>query len=364
MSSGSKLRENTTTQLTTMTEFNTSVQNRSEIYMMLDIVNANGNGNPLSPDNMPRIDPHTGHCYITDVRLKRFIRDQLVDDGESVYVKMFENEDGTTATRDDLLTDLIAEELDIEADEIDETTLDALLDNTIDIRYFGATMSFSGSNDHMEALEEHYGNPSIQGPVQFAPGQSLNAVQLNDEFAGLSTVIASGEGKGQGTFAQDNRIKYGMFAFNGIVNENVAETSRLTEEDVRKLDTLCWRAVKNQGLSRSKYGQEPQLYIRVEYDTDNFHIGRMNELFQVDENLSKDDLEMRSSADCVVAVDDFLTTLANNSHHVDSVNVHAGHLCHLSIDGEERSVEEFYDALRTAVGHDSVNVVDVYDSTE
>jgi len=63
------------------------VTNRSEIVFCYDAVDANPNGNPLSGANRPRIDPETQQAIVTDVRLKRYLRDQLDDDGHGVYVR-------------------------------------------------------------------------------------------------------------------------------------------------------------------------------------------------------------------------------------------------------------------------------------
>ena len=67
-----------------MTDTTDTVQNRSEIVFLYDAVDANPNGNPLSGENRPRIDPVTNQAVVTDVRLKRYLRDQLEDDGHGV----------------------------------------------------------------------------------------------------------------------------------------------------------------------------------------------------------------------------------------------------------------------------------------
>jgi len=53
---------------------------------------------------------------------------------------------------------------------------------------------------------------------------------------------------------------------------------------VERLDTLCWRALKNQTTSRSKLGQEPRLYLRAEYESENYHIGGLHELLDLGED--------------------------------------------------------------------------------
>ena len=70
-----------------MTETNDDmIQNRSEIAFVIDAKDTNPNGDPLTADNEPRIDPVTQQCVVTDVRLKRYLRDQLVEDGHVVLI--------------------------------------------------------------------------------------------------------------------------------------------------------------------------------------------------------------------------------------------------------------------------------------
>src|SRR6056297_1830816 len=98
-----------------MTESADTVQNRSEIVFLYDAVDANPNGNPLSGADRPRIDPQTQQAIVTDVRLKRYLRDQLEDDGHGVYIRNVQ-EEGEQHTREDLLEDRLK---DVNPDDYD-----------------------------------------------------------------------------------------------------------------------------------------------------------------------------------------------------------------------------------------------------
>jgi CRISPR-associated protein Csh2 len=350
------------------------VTNRSEIVFIYDAVDANPNGNPLSDTNHPRIDPETQQCVVTDVRLKRYLRDQLDADGHGVYIRNVKNNAGNQSDRNDLLADRLRN---LDPDNWDLDNLDdeeeaelfthvygLFLDNSADVRYFGATMSvelrgkYEGFDDY---LPDHF-----QGPVQFSPGKSMHAVELNEEYNSLTSVVATGEGKQRGGFdLDDHRIKYGLIRFHGLVDEHGAEDTKLTEADVRRLDTLCWRALKNQTTSRSKIGQEPRLYVRVEYADESFHLGDLSRDFRVDKEHSKPDEQLRSIRDVVVNVEPFLSRIADNADRVDTVHVLASSSMRLSCDGDEmEDPEALYDRLRDALGPDSVHVIDVYDEYE
>ena len=131
-----------------MSDTTDTVMNRSEIVFLYDAVDANPNGNPLSGANRPRIDPQTQQAIVTDVRLKRYLRDQLDDDGHGVYIRNVQ-EEGNQFTRGELLEDRLKAvdydnydlDDDEEADQFREDVFGEFLDKSVDVRYFGATMS-------------------------------------------------------------------------------------------------------------------------------------------------------------------------------------------------------------------------------
>lgn len=341
-----------------MSESTTPVENRSEIVFLYDAVDANPNGNPLSGADRPRIDPQTQQAIVTDVRLKRYLRDQLDDDGHGVYIRNVQDE-GYQATREDLLEDRL-KEVDPDEYEDDEELADAVfetfLDNSVDVRYFGATMSVDA--DDYE-IPDHF-----TGPVQFSPGKTMHAVNENEEYDSLTSVIATQEEKEQGGFdLDDHRIQYGLIRFHGLVDEHGAENTNLTETDVRRLDTLCWRAIKNQTISRSKVGQEPRLYARVEFEEDGYHLGGLDKDLALDrtEGRTKPDDQLRNVRDLTLAVDEFVDRLATNADRIDQVHVVASDVLDVSYDDDVGGPEILYDALRDAVGESAVHVVDVYD---
>ena len=187
-----------------------------------------------------------------------------------------------------------------------EAVFGSFLKNSADVRYFGATMSVD--------LDEQYGSlpDHFTGPVQFSPGKSMHAVNENEEYDSLTSVIATQEGKEQGGFGlNDHRIQYGLIRFHGLVDEHGAADTNLTEMDVARLDTLCWRAIKNQTISRSKIGQEPRLYLRVEYADESFHLGGLDKDLELDreEGRTKPDDELRSIRDLTVSIDALVAVL-------------------------------------------------------
>lgn len=339
----------------------TPVQNRSEIIFAYDGKNVNQNGNPLSAGDEPRIDEQTQQAIVTDVRLKRYLRDQLDEDGHGVFIRNVKDDEGNAPTREALLesiTGITSEE------DISEDVFEEFLDAAVDVRYFGATLSIkgSGSSDSLaSAIAENLPH-HLTGAVQFAPATSLNAVEINEEYNSLTSVIGTQEGKQEGGFdLDDNRIKYGMFNFYGRVNERSGEHTNLSEADVKRLDTLCWRALKNQTTSRSKMGHEPRLYIRVEYDGGEFHIGDLNQYITIDRANSKSDAQMRSVKDITLSIDDLVEVLSEHSRRVKAAHICADNALTLSHRGELGGEDLLREALESAIGYDSVRTINVWD---
>lgn len=334
------------------------VKNRSEIVFLYDAEDCNPNGNPLSANDKPRVDETTGEAVVTDVRLKRYIRDQLDDDGKGIYIRNPSKapyED--VPNRDGLFKRVTGMDEDEVEDMEASDAAAAFLTNATDVRYFGATCSFS--SEFQNSLGDGFPGQFI-GPVQFEHGRSMHTVTTKTESKQLSTVVASSEGDEQGTFATDNRLEYALVKFHGVVNENAAADTKLSPEDVEELDRLCWRSLKNQTLTRSKIGHQPRLYLRVEYSTDDYHHGGLDDgIVRADQD-ETDGAEYRNITDVPLDVSGLLDALAADKEHIEEVHVKQNEHVDLTFDREDP--DDFHEALHAAVGKDSVDVISVYDT--
>lgn len=316
----------------------TPVKNRSEVVFLMDAQDANPNGNPLSPSNKPRQDPATGQGIITDVRLKRYLRDQMAaecGENQGVYIADVRTEAGNRKTRSEL-AEAIA---DVDGPEdITEGFLDDFLDTAVDVRYFGATFSFSiDESDESQAIAKQIDNhlpAHLTGPVQISPGRTFHRVRENSGYNSLTSVISTNQNDGggenengnddrgnvQGGFQlDDHRIVYGLYGFSAVVNEHNADNTRLRQSDVEWLDKLFWKGVKNQANSRSKRGQHPRLYLRVEYD-EGFHVGTLDRTLDLGDH-SKDADELTSVEDVAVDVTELIETLETVSDRIQTVHI-------------------------------------------
>ncbi|MCG7847797.1 MAG: type I-B CRISPR-associated protein Cas7/Csh2 [ANME-2 cluster archaeon] len=289
------------------------IKNRSELVFLYDIKDANPNGDPLD-ENKPRIDEETGTNLVTDVRLKRTIRDYLHDfKNEEIFVIGVRNDNGELKTKEDRLTDL----------EI--SSQDALLNKCVDIRLFGSTAAIKKKSI------------VFTGPVQFKIGRSLNKVKLN--YIKGTTVMPSTSAKKQGTFTEVYTLPYSIICFYGIINENAAKKTKLTEADVKLLLDGMWNGTKNL-ISRSKAGQVPRLLMKVNYTEENYHVGDLNSMLKLSADVPED--EIRDISQFKIDVTELINTLSGNKDKIQSVEYKVDGRLNLLCNGNKCTMAECF----------------------
>jgi len=289
------------------------IKNRSELVFLYDLKDANPNGDPLD-ENKPRIDEETGINLVTDVRLKRTIRDYLHDfKNEEIFVIGVRNDNGELKTKEDRLTDL----------EI--SSEDVLLNKCIDIRLFGSTAAIKKKSI------------IFTGPVQFKIGRSLNKVKLN--YIKGTTVMPSTSTKKQGTFTEVYTLPYSIICFYGIINENAAKETKLTEADVNLLLDGMWNGTKNL-ISRSKAGQVPRLLMKVNYKEKNYHVGDLNSMLKLSADVPED--EIRDISQFKIDVTELINTLSGNKNKIQNVEYKIDGRLNLLCNGNECILAECF----------------------
>jgi CRISPR-associated protein Csh2 len=289
------------------------VSNRAELLFLYDVKDANPNGDPLD-ENKPRIDEETGVNIVTDVRLKRTIRDYLHDfKGQEIFIREVRKEDGKLKTKEDRLDDL----------KIDSP--EDLLEKCIDIRLFGATTAIKDKTI------------TFTGPVQFKIGKSMHRVLL--KFIKGTTVMPSKEAKGQGTFTEEYILPYSLINFYGIINENAAKETQLTDEDVELLLDAIWNGTKNL-ISRSKAGQVPRALLKVNYKEDNYHIGDLNNRDMVSLISDLRDEEIRDITQVKLNMTGLVKVLELNKEKIADIDYKADDRLSFVCNGVEKSLAD------------------------
>ena len=293
------------------------VKTRSEIIFCYDIKDANPNGDPLD-SNKPRIDEETGINLVTDVRLKRTIRDylfeykgfngtkdqdifvrELVYDEENSYIN-----DGKKRGENFLTKDKNEYKT---ASEMAKDISENLIKKCIDVRAFGGVIPVEKTNTDKLGL-------TFTGPIQFQMGRSMHKV--NPAYIKGTGAFASGEKKSQATFREEYILSYSFINFYGIINENTAKYTHLTNSDILLLLEGIWEGTKNL-ISRSKFGQTPRLLIKVNYKDSGFYIGDLNKAIIIKSD--KPDEQIRGIEDFVIDISDLKELLDKYSNKIIGV---------------------------------------------
>lgn len=287
--------------------------NRSELLFLYDIADTNPNGDPLD-GNKPRLDEETEINLVTDVRLKRTIRDYLHDYKEQgIFIKEIQDKEGNIQDAKQRANDYSSN--DGKYDSIDEARSDLkknILEKCIDVRLFGATIPI----DVKIKNKNKSSSVTLTGPVQFKMGRSLNRVEIQ-HIKGTGA-FASGKGKDQKTFREEYILPYSLINFYGIVNENAAKETELNDDDIKLLIDAMWNGTKNL-ISRSKFGQTPRLLIQIEYEEKNFFIGDLNNKISIKHNL-EDDIKLRKISEIELDLTSFIDSIIENKEKIAKIN--------------------------------------------
>jgi len=211
---------------------NNLVENRYEFVLLFDVKDGNPNGDP-DAGNLPRIDPETGHGLVTDVCLKRKVRNyvQLVNsstEGYDIFIK-------EKAILNNLI-DQAHEVKEVKTKEKGEKTEAAriyMCRNYYDVRTFGAVMS-TGKNAGQ-----------VRGPVQLTFSRSIEPiVPLEHSITRMAVATEAEAEKQQGdnrTMGRKFTVPYALYRCHGFVSAPFAAQTGFSEEDLE----LFWESLLN-----------------------------------------------------------------------------------------------------------------------
>ena len=212
-----------------------AITNRYDFIMLFDVENGNPNGDP-DAGNTPRMDAETGYGYITDVCLKRKIRNfvELAKEGESGY-NILVKPDKALNTRFAEAYD--AEQLekgkkkDLKAEEI-EKARNYMCRNYFDVRAFGAVMS---TGDNPCGI--------VRGPVQITFARSLSPITIEDVTITRQARTTEDRQETGGTeMGRKSIIPYALYRAEGYISAALAQkVTGLSDDDVE----LLWDAIVN-----------------------------------------------------------------------------------------------------------------------
>ncbi len=247
---------------------------KKEILFLWDGENWNPNGDMLN-DNAPRVDEETKIAEVTDVRVKRTIRDELIRKyGENiVFIREYKRGDNILDCKTAI------KENGINIKQSKEDIEKEILNRFIDIRAFGGVLPISDKDAKKKDKEISTAGVQFTGPVQFRMSKSLHKVSIKHikgtgAFASDYDDTDTKKQKQQATFREEDILNYAIFATYGVIDNYNAKKTLFSQEDADKIIDALWFGTKNL-ITRSKMGQIPRFMLIITYKDDTF-VGDLN----------------------------------------------------------------------------------------
>ncbi len=215
-----------------------AIKNRYEFTILFDVENGNPNGDP-DAGNMPRIDPETNYGIVTDVCLKRKIRNyvETVKEDEKGY-KIYIKDNVALNTSDKTALDYFgvdaAKAQDSKSD-IDTKIRDFMCENFYDIRTFGAVMT--------TFVKAKLNCGQVRGPVQLGFARSIDPIVPQEVTITRVAITTEEDAKKKETeMGRKYIVPYALYKAEGYVSANLAQkVTKFSEDDL----ALLWEAIIN-----------------------------------------------------------------------------------------------------------------------
>lgn len=225
-----------------------AIKNRYEFVVLFDVENGNPNGDP-DAGNMPRIDPESGLGLVTDVCIKRKIRNyvETVKEDEKGY-KIYIKEDvplnrsdreackslGIEATEDKKVTEEL-KKLKKTDEKVDIKLRDYMCDDFFDIRTFGAVMT--------TFVKASLNCGQVIGPVQIGFARSIDPIISQEVTITRVAITTEKDAENKNTeMGRKSIVPYGLYRVEGYISANLArKVTGFSEEDLE----LLWEAIIN-----------------------------------------------------------------------------------------------------------------------
>ena len=218
-----------------------AIKNRYEFVVLFDVENGNPNGYP-DAGNMPRIDPETGYGLVTDVCLKRKIRNyvETVKENEKGY-GIYIREDVPLNRSDNLayeylkVDDKTVKDLKKKDPDADVKIRDFMCQNFYDIRTFGAVMT--------TFVKASLNCGQVRGPVQLGFARSIDPIISQEVTITRVAITTEKDAENKKTeMGRKNIVPYALYRAEGYVSANLArKVTGFSEEDLE----LLWEAIIN-----------------------------------------------------------------------------------------------------------------------
>ena len=204
------------------------LKNRIDFVYIFDVQDGNPNGDP-DAGNLPRVDAETGMGLVTDVCLKRKVRNYVqvakgCADGYDIFIK-------EKAVLDTLVNNAydFSEVSQAPQDQKKAVAKAVMCKHYFDIRTFGAVIATSGKQDQ------------VRGPIQLTFARSVDSIAAIEHSITRMAVTKEADLDKERTMGRKATVPYGLYVCHGFISANLAQQTGFSEEDL----VLFWEALKN-----------------------------------------------------------------------------------------------------------------------
>ncbi|CAH0347284.1 type I-C CRISPR-associated protein Cas7/Csd2 [Bacillus sp. CECT 9360] len=204
----------------------TILDHKIDFAVVLSVTKANPNGDPLN-GNRPRQN-YDGHGEISDVAIKRKIRNRLQDMEESIFVQSNDRKaDQFNSLRERADGNPELEKILKSKDSSSEQFAMLACKEWMDVRSFGQVFAFKGNGKGVSV--------GVRGPVSIHTATSVNPIDITSMQITKSVNSEPGKERGSDTMGMKHRVDFGVYVFYGSINTQLAEKTGFTNQDAEKI---------------------------------------------------------------------------------------------------------------------------------
>jgi CRISPR-associated protein Csd2 len=269
------------------------IKNRYEFVLLFDVKDGNPNGDP-DAGNLPRIDPETGNGLVTDVCLKRKVRNYVaLTKEEAAPYKIYVKEKAVLTLQQKEAYDALSDE-----EKEEKTTAEQakawMCKNFFDIRTFGAVMSL-----------KEFNCGQVRGAVQLGFARSKDRIFTGEHTITRMAVATEAEAEKQKgdnrTMGRKFTIPYGLYEVHGFISAPLAKQTGFSEEDLE----LFWKALMemfdhDRSAARGEMAPQKLIVFKHASELGNAPAQKLFNLVTVEKNCG--DAPPRSFADYTVKI--------------------------------------------------------------
>lgn len=201
-----------------------TLANKIDFMVLCTVNNANPNGDPID-GNRPRT-TYSGHGEISDVCIKRKIRNRLQDMGESIFVQSAEKTDDEFKSLSDRASGTIT------SYSSTDDYAEQACEKWIDVRSFGQVFAYKSKKEKGAGV-----SVGVRGPVTLHQALSVSPVDVSTRqiTKSVNSETTSDGGKSSDTMGSKHMVAFGLYVIKGSINVQLAEKTKFSEEDAEKI---------------------------------------------------------------------------------------------------------------------------------